>query len=177
MLSYCSTGIGLHPRGEKEKVMKRAMRVALLLCLAFAAGTVFSTDPPKPNGVKILDQAWTKAVLAGDAAALAALYADDAVLSMPGAPAARGAKAIAETLAAWLKDTQVTEFTLMDSHYQTMGHLSAGWGNWKMTSVPKAGGAPTTETGTYCGVAVEKGGIWKYVSDNAAADPPPPVAK
>jgi uncharacterized protein (TIGR02246 family) len=157
--------------------MKRALLTVLFLCLAFATGTAFSAAPPTANGVKSLDQAWTKAVLAGDAAALAALYADDAVLAMPGAPAARGAKAIAETLAAWLKETKVTEFTLMDSHYQTTGHLSAGWGNWKMTSVPKAGGDPTTETGTYCGVAVEKAGVWKYVSDNAAADPPPPATK
>jgi uncharacterized protein (TIGR02246 family) len=109
--------------------MKRALQTFLFLSLAFAAGAAFSADPPKANSVKSLDQAWTKAVLAGDAAGLAALYADDAVLAMPGAPAARGSKAIADTLAAWLKDTQVTEFTLMDSQYRTAGHLSAGWGN------------------------------------------------
>ncbi|HEX2799633.1 MAG TPA: SgcJ/EcaC family oxidoreductase [Thermoanaerobaculia bacterium] len=156
--------------------MKRALSIVLLFCLTFAAGLALAADAPKASGVKSLDAAWTKAVLAGDAAALAALYADDAVLAMPGAPAARGGKAIAESLAAWLKDIKVTEFALTDSHYQTAGHLSAGWGNWKMTSVPKAGGAPTTETGTYCGVAVEKDGVWKYVSDNAAADPPPSAA-
>ena len=157
--------------------MKRAIPIALFLCLVFAAGTAFSADPPKASGVKSLDQAWTQAVLAGDATALAALYADDAILAMPGAPAARGRKAIAESLAAWLKETKVTAFALVDSHHQTVGHLSAGWGDWKMTSVPKAGGAPTTETGTYCGVAVEKDGVWKYVSDNAAADPAPPATK
>lgn len=157
--------------------MKRAMPTVLFLGLVFAAATAFSVDPSKATGVKSLDQAWTKAVLAGDAAALAALYADEAVLAMPGAPAARGNKAITESLAAWLKDTKVTEFTLMASHYQTAGHLSAGWGNWKMTTVPKAGGVPMTETGTYCGVAVEKDGVWKYVSDNAAADPAPPAKK
>ena len=162
---------------EEGDAMKRVMQAALLLCLAFAAGYVFAADPPRTGGVMILDQAWTKAVLAGDAAALAALYADDAILAMPGGPATRGSKAIAEMFAAWLKDTQVTGFTLMDSRYRTSGHLSAGWGNWKMTSVPRAGGAPTTETGTYCGVAEEKNGVWKYISDNAAPDPPPPAAK
>jgi uncharacterized protein (TIGR02246 family) len=157
--------------------MKRALQTVLFLCLALAAGTILSAAPPTTSGVLSLDQAFTKAVLAGDAGALAALYADDAVLAMPGAPAARGAKAIAEMLAAWLQETKVTEFTLLDSHYRTEGHLSAGWGNWRMTSVPKAGGTPTTETGTYCGVAVEKGGVWKYLSDNAAADPAPPTTK
>lgn len=129
------------------------------------------------SGVKNLDAAWIKAVLAGDAAGLAALYADDAVLVMPGSPAARGSKAIGEAFAAFLKDTKVTEFVLMDSQYRTGGHLSAGWGRYKMTTVPKAGGAPTTETGTYCGVATEKDGVWKYVSDNAASDPAPPAKK
>ncbi len=157
--------------------MKRVTPIALFLCLAVAAGSAFAADAPKSSGVKALDAAWTKAVLAGDAAGLAALYADDAVLVMPGAPAARGGKAIADSLAAWLKDMTVTEFVLMDSHYQTGGHLSAGWGRYRMTTVPKAGGAPTTETGNYCGVATEKGGVWKYVSDNAQADLPPPAKK
>jgi uncharacterized protein (TIGR02246 family) len=156
--------------------MKRALSVVLLSCLAFAAGTTLAADAPKASGVKSLDAAWTKAILAGDAAALAALYADDAVLVMPGSPAVTGGKAIAESFAALVKDTKVTEFVLTDSHYLTGGHLAAGWGRYKMTMVPKAGGAPTTETGTYCGVAVEKDGVWKYVSDNASADPAPPAA-
>jgi uncharacterized protein (TIGR02246 family) len=153
--------------------MKRVALLALFSCLAVAARSAPAAD----GGVKGLDAAWTKAVLAGDVAALAALYADDAVLAMPGAPAARGSKAIAESFAAWLKDVKVTEFVLTNSRYRTAGHLSAGWGDWRMTTVPKAGGPPTTETGTYCGVATEKDGVWKYVSDNAAAEPAPPAKK
>jgi len=151
--------------------MNRA--VVFVFALALAAAPAFAADAPKASGVRGLDAAFTKAILAGDAAALAALYADDAVLAMPGAPAARGNKAIREALAAWLKDVKVTEFVSSGTHYRTAGHLSAGWGNYKITTVPKAGGAPTTETGTYCGVAVEKDGVWKYVSDNAAPDPAP----
>ena len=157
--------------------MKRSVLLAILFCLTFAAGSAPAADAPKTGGVKSLDAAWIKAILAGDAAALAALYADDAVLVLPGAPAARGGKAIAESFAGWLKETKVTEFVLSDSQYRTGGHLSAGWGRYRMTTVPKAGGAPTTETGTYCGVATEKDGVWKYVSDNASADTAPPAKK
>lgn len=153
--------------------MKRA--VLFVLSLALVASPAFAADAPRATGVKSLDAAFTKAILAGDAPALAALYADDAVLAMPGMPAARGNKAIAELFAGLVKDVRVTEFVLMDSHHETSGHLSAGWGRYKMTMVPKAGGAPTTETGTYCGVATAKNGVWKYVSDNAAADPAPPA--
>ena len=155
--------------------MRRVLSIVLFLCISLAAGPALAADAPKTNAVKSLDAAWTKAMLAGDAAAVAALYADDAVLVMPGAPAARGSKAIAESFAALLKDTKVTEIVLMDQQYRTGGHLAAGWGRYKMTMVPKAGGAPMTDTGTYCGVAMEKNGVWKYVSDNAASDPPPPA--
>jgi uncharacterized protein (TIGR02246 family) len=154
--------------------MKRA--VLIVFCLVFVAGPAFAADASKATGVKSLDAAFTKAILAGDAPALAALYADDAVLAMPGMPAARGGKAIAELFAGLVKDVKVTEFVLSDSRFETSGNLSAGWGRYKMTTVPKAGGAPTTELGTYCGVATEKAGVWKYVSDNAAADPAPPAA-
>jgi len=157
--------------------MKRATVLALLVCLSVVTGSAKAADAPEARGVRSLDAAWTKAVLAGDAAALAALYADDAVLVLPGAPAARGEKAIAESFAGWFKDTKVTEFVLSDSRYRTEGRLSAGWGRYRMTTVPKAGGVPMTETGTYSGVAVETNGVWKYVSDNASAEPAPPAKK
>ncbi len=117
-----------------------------------------------------------RAVLIVFCLALAALSAAEAVLAMPGMPAARGGKVIAELFAGLVKDVKVTEFVLTDSRFETSGKLSAGWGRYKMTMVPRAGGAPTTEFGTYCGVATQKGGVWKYVSDNAAADPAPPAA-
>ncbi|HEX7527537.1 MAG TPA: SgcJ/EcaC family oxidoreductase, partial [Thermoanaerobaculia bacterium] len=125
---------------------------------------------------KAVDAAWTKAMLAGDAAAAAALYADEAVLVLPGSPAIKGKKAIAEAYEGWLKDVKVTDIVLSETHYRTTGHLSAGWGQWKMTTVPKAGGAAKTETGTFCAVGAEKDGVWKYISDHAANDPAPPPA-
>jgi uncharacterized protein (TIGR02246 family) len=124
-----------------------------------------------------VDSVWVKAMLANDAAAAAALYADDAVLVLPGSSAIKGKKAIADAYAGWLKDVKVTDVVLSDTHYETAGHLSTSWGAWKMTTVPKAGGAATTETGTFAAVAAEKAGVWKYVSDHASADPAPAAAQ
>jgi uncharacterized protein (TIGR02246 family) len=152
--------------------MKRVGTLILVACAVLTTGPALAAD----GGAKALDAAFVKAFLAGDAAAAAALYADDAVLVLPGSPAIKGGKAIAEAIAGFLKDTKVTEFALTDTHSRTAGHLSAGWGHYKMTTVPKAGGAAHTETGTYCDVAAEKDGAWKYVSDHASADPPPPAA-
>lgn len=67
----------------------------------------------------------------------------------------------------------MTEAVLVDTHYESAGKVSSGWGGFKVTTVPKAGGAPTTEVGTWCAVAVEKNGVWKYVSDHASDDPAP----
>ncbi len=155
--------------------MKRVLSTCALVCLAFRAGPLRAADPAAPTGIKAVDAAWTKAMLANDAAAAAACYADDAVLVLPGSGAIKGKKAIADAYAGWLKDVKVTEVALTDTHTRTAGKLSVGWGAWKMTTVPKAGGAPTTETGTFLAVAAEKNGAWTYVSDHAAADPPPPA--
>ena len=155
--------------------MKKAMAVCVILFVSLAAGVAMAADPVAPTGMKAVDAAWTKAMLTGDAAAAAALYADDAVLVLPGSPAIKGKKAIAEAYEGWLKDVKVADIVLSDTHYRTAGHLSAGWGQWKMTTVPKAGGAAKTETGTFCAVGAEKDGVWKYVSDHASGDPPAPA--
>ena len=155
--------------------MKKAFVVCVILFASLAAGVAMAADPVTPTGAKAVDAAWTKAMLAGDAAAAAALYADDAVLVLPGSSAIKGKKAIAEAYEGWLKDVKVADIVLSDTHYRTAGHLSAGWGQWKMTTVPKAGGAAKTETGTFCAVAAEKDGVWKYVSDHASGDPPAPA--
>jgi uncharacterized protein (TIGR02246 family) len=154
--------------------MKRTFAACLLACLVLASGFAFAADSPSKHGLQTVDSAWAKAMLANDAAACAALYADDAVLVLPGTGAIKGKKAIADAYAGWLKEVKVTEAAVMDTHYRSSGHVSAGWGAFKVTTVPKAGGAPTTETGTWCAVAAQqKDGSWKYVADHASDDPAP----
>lgn len=153
--------------------MKKTLAVCVLAFATLTAGAAAAAD----DGLKTVDSAWSKAMLANDAAAAAALYADDAVLVLPGSGAIKGKEAIAEAYAGWLKDVKVTEAAVMDTQYRSAGNISTGWGHWKMTTVPKAGGKPTTETGTFCAVAAKKDGVWKYVADHASSDPAPPAAK
>lgn len=157
--------------------MKKTFVACLLACLVLASGTAFAADQASKHGLQTVDGAWVKAMLANDAAACAALYADDAVMVLPGSGAIKGKKAIADAYAGWLKDVKVTDAAVMDTHYESAGKISTGWGAWKVTTVPKAGGKPTTETGTFCAVATEKGGVWKYAADHASADPAPVPAK
>ena len=157
--------------------MKKTIVACVLVCVALTADATLAADPAPRHGLMTLDAAWAKAMLANDAAACAALYADDAVLVLPGSGAIKGRKAIADAYSGWLKDVKVTDAVLVDTHYRSAGHVSTGWGAWKITTMPKAGGAPTTETGTFCAVAEETGGGWKYVSDHASADPVPAAPK
>jgi uncharacterized protein (TIGR02246 family) len=129
----------------------------------------------KATGVKALDEAWTKAILANDLDAVVACYAPDAVLWGPGDPEAKGEKAIRDTYAGLLKDNTVKDAKLTDAHYHMVGKSSVGWGHFSLTMVPKAGGAPVTMTGRYTAVAVEKNGKWVYIADHASAEPPPPA--
>ena len=154
--------------------MKKTFVVFALACVALSAGAVLAADAAPKHGLATVDSAWVKAMLANDAAACAALYADDAVLVLPGSGAIKGKKAIADAYAGWLSQVKVTEAAVMDNHYRSSGKVSAGWGAFKVTTVPKAGGAPTTEVGTWCAVAAQqKDGSWKYVADQASADPAP----
>jgi uncharacterized protein (TIGR02246 family) len=157
--------------------MKKTLVACLLACGAVATPLRAADAAAPRHGLMTLDGAWVKAMLAGDTAAVAALYADDAVLVLPGSGAIKGRKAISDAYAGWLKDTRVTEAVLTDTHYSSAGRISTGWGAWKMTTAPKAGGKATTETGTFSAVAAQqKDGSWKYVSDHASADPAPAPA-
>jgi uncharacterized protein (TIGR02246 family) len=151
--------------------MKKIFVGCVLVCLTLMAGAVLAADAAPKHGLMTVDDAWVKAMLANDAAACAALYAEDAVLVLPGMAEIKGHKAIADAYAGWLKDIKVTGAAVMDTHYRSAGHVSAGWGHFKITTVPKAGGAATTEIGTWCAVAAEKDGVWKYVADHASDDP------
>lgn len=155
--------------------MKKTLAVLAFVFFAFAAAPLFAKEAQKPaHGLMTVDKAWVKAMIANDPVACAALYAEDAVLVLPGTGAIRGRKAIAAAYAAWMKDVKVLDATIIDSHYASGGDVSGGWGAWRMTSVPRAGGEPATETGTWSAVAVKKDGVWMYASDHASADPAAP---
>jgi uncharacterized protein (TIGR02246 family) len=151
--------------------MKKAVAPLFLVCIFFAAMPLVAEDTAQKHGLMTVDSAWMKAMLANDPAACAALYTDDAVLVLPGTGAIAGRKAIEQAYAGWMSQMRVTDVSIFDGRYESSGPVSSGWGRWKVTSAPKAGGAPVTETGTWCAVALEKDGVWKYASDHASPDP------
>ena len=77
-------------------------------------------------------------MLSNDPAACAALYADDAVLILPGAAAIKGKKAILDAYSGWLKDMKVTEANVRLTFAPWSGlALQAGY-NLRAESTPTA---------------------------------------
>jgi uncharacterized protein (TIGR02246 family) len=145
--------------------MKRAL---LVLAVVLAAVPAAAAD----NGLADLDKAWTKAMLANDVAAVAALYAPDALMYPPDAMESKGREAIQKNYAELLGGMTVLEAKLMPAKYETHGDTSIGWGRWALKLAPKAGGDPVVMEGRYTAVAKKIDGKWLYVADHASSPPP-----
>lgn len=143
-----------------------AFVIVLILALALP---LFAAD----RGAKSVDAAWMKAMKANDLDGVMACYAADAELWFPGAPEASGAKAIRALYQGFFAANTVQSVATTDTHYRTSGSLSAGWGEYTLTIVPKAGGSPITMHGRFTEVAALHDGHWAYIADHASADPEP----
>jgi uncharacterized protein (TIGR02246 family) len=129
------------------------------------------------SGAEQADACWNKAFVAGDADAVTRCYAPDAVLWVPGAPMARGSKAIHDSYARFFAANTVKGVALKPMGSHNMGGAAAGWGTYSLTYAPKKGGAAITETGRYTEVVKRIGGKWLYTVDHASADPAPAAGK
>ena len=147
--------------------------------LALVAGTLFLAQSllGADQGIAALDQAWIKAITANDLEAVLALYAPDAVMYPPDAMEAKGKEAIRDNYRGLLSAMTVQSAMITDSHYQTLGDTSIGWGRFTLKMVPKAGGDPIQMDGRFTAVAKKIGGKWLYVTDHASSPMPPPPAK
>jgi len=123
------------------------------------------------GGPKDVDEAWTKAMRANDVEAVVACYAPDAIGWFPGENQAKGTDEIRAVYKRLLGENTVTEVELTDTHYETHGERGIGWGRFKMTLTPKAGGAPTVMAGRFTEVTKPMDGRWVYAVDHASADP------
>lgn len=150
------------------------MRRVLIAAMAMVVSVGFAVA--SEEGLASVDRAWTRAILAQDAAALADLYAPEAVFYPPGAMEAKGRDAIRKEYEQLLSTYRVQDATLTPGGYETHGDTSAGWGRFRLTLVPKAGGEPVTMEGRYTAVGKKAGGKWRYIVDHASAPLPPPPA-
>lgn len=116
---------------------------------------------------------WAKAYNGGDAAGVAAQYADDAILLPPGAPTVTGRPAI---LAFFTKDIAGAKAAgvVFNVNPKTDVGVSGnmGWESGTYTATIKGA---VVESGKFLSVSRKKDGKWQYIRDtwNADATPAP----
>lgn len=159
--------------------MRSRLFAAGLLVLAPLSLSAHDHDPAAPgHDGRLFDSAadcWMPAFKASDADAVAACYAEDAVMIFPNGPLAQGRAAIREGYAHFFAD-----YTIKDARIDEIGRESHGnsvtvWGRFAITMAPKAGGADIVATGRFTELSRKIDGKWLYVVDHASDDPPPPA--
>src|SRR5262245_40380106 len=91
---------------------------------------------------------FSEAAMRGDAAAMAAYYADDAVKREPGMSAWNGKSAIGSGFSQMLSTTTVSNMKFTTVDVVVGGDLAVEHGTYEMTLTPK-GGKVTTDKGKY----------------------------
>ena len=114
---------------------------------------------------------WLQLVKAKDAAAIAALYAEDGAVMPPNAPIGKGRTAIQQT---WASMMQTPGFTLTFAPEQIVvsasGDMALDRGTYSLTIAPN--GTTQTDTGKYVVVWRKVGGEWKAAADIFNSDLP-----
>jgi uncharacterized protein (TIGR02246 family) len=122
-----------------------------------------------------LRDAFVQARLAGDAAGIGALYAEDAVLLVPNMPAVTGRAAIQEF---WEAASAATEFTATPTQTEGQGTLVAEHGAYSVTMPVEGMPEPITDTGKFVTIGEKQAdGSWLVTvhiwnSDLPVPEPP-----
>ncbi len=109
---------------------------------------------------------------AGNADAVAACYAEDAVMWFPGGAIAQGRAAIRDGFAGYLAGVTVKDVALTAMGQEALGDAQVSWGTYSISVIDKATGAESVQHGRYTDVSKRIGGRWLYVVDHASDDLP-----
>ncbi|KGQ19266.1 hypothetical protein LF41_2912 [Lysobacter dokdonensis DS-58] len=147
---------------------RNRLGAAMLACgMALATSVSFAAEPA-PAG-----DCWLAGFKAGDADAVAACYAEDAVLWLPGAGMAKGRAAIRDAYTGFFNAMTIKDATLTPIGGEEMGDVHVAWGTFSISVVDKASKAESVMVGRYTDVQRKVDGRWLYIADHASDDPQP----
>jgi len=138
-----------------------------------AAAAASLSDEDKAR-IRAVDEEWARAAQAGDGEAIAALYAEDAVLLPPGEPIVKGEAAKKYWVDFGKQFSGPTELNTMT--VEGSGNVASAIGTYKMTLTPKKAGAKPlpTDEGKYIEVLKRQDdGSWKIIYDMWSPNAPP----
>ena len=149
------------------------LAVGIVALAGSLAGYAFAASPATADEAAIRAQttSWEKAYNGGDAKAVAALYAEDAILQPPGAPGASGRAAILEFITKDIAGSKAAGAVIVMNPKTDVGVSgNTGWesGTYKVN----VKGA-IVETGKFLSVSRKKDGKWLYIRDTWNSDAPP----
>ena len=158
-----------------------------LLILLFPLTALARPEPPVADkadaavadaAVRAVDQAWVAAFEKGDADALAALYADDAIVMDPGPRMViKGREAIRASFAEMAGTTSNVKMTLSDHQVTIRGEVAWVTVLWEMSAHDKGSNQTLTMKGRASSVMEKRDGKWLYVVDHASVPFMVPAAK
>ena len=125
--------------------------------------------------IRTMGSEWFKAYAAGDADALAAQYAEDAVVSAPNAPAIRGRAAIHEYYAADIAEMKAEGLVDEQGNSGEVGLSGDLAWEWNTFAIKDASGA-TVSSGKYTTIFRRRDGKWLIIRDTWNSDSPPAAA-
>jgi uncharacterized protein (TIGR02246 family) len=141
---------------------------------ACAKSTAPDTTADKA-AIRAVSVAWKSAYNAGDAAAVAELYAEDAVLSAPGERPLRGKSSISEYFAKKVAEFSAAGLTVADAPMGDVG-VSGDLGfQWETYQVTDKSGA-VVDAGKLLTLFERKNGKWMISGDTWNSDAMPGVA-
>ena len=147
--------------------MQRVRNVFLAAAGVIVLAACSSSGAPEAgaeSAVRAVNAAWFKAYAAGDAAGVAARYAEDAVVSPPGAPAARGGAAILEYFTQDIATVRAAGLSFVADPATDVGVSGdLAWETGQFTVTDTSGA--TVEIGKFSTVFARRDGSWKIIRD------------
>src|SRR5262245_15159542 len=122
----------------------------------FVAVALYAVEP----GMNETGKAFVKAFEANDLEGVMALYDDDAEKFPKYTMEAVGKEAIRADYKGLMDKFTIQNFKVIESHHETNGNISFGWGRFTMDMAPKTGGDPVHMEGRFSDVSRKVKGKW-----------------
>jgi len=158
--------------------MKAARLASVTLAVAVGFAGVASAQGKTDPAMDKIAKEYMAAFNAKDAAKLAAMYADDAVLMPPNHALVKGRASIEAYFTQDFRQGAMT-LQLRPTESAIAGSQAFEAGTSTVTIKPTGSGTPITDNGKYLTVFKKVGSDWKIVYDifNSDQAPPPPPKK
>jgi ketosteroid isomerase-like protein len=147
----------------------RSTVTVLLSVAALSAGFAAAADQAPASA----GDCFVAGMKSENADAVAACYAEDAVIWFPGGPMAKGRAAIRDGFAHYLGTVTIKDVELKDMGHETVGDARVAWGTYSLRTVDKTTKVESVQSGRFTDVQKKIDGRWLYTVDHPSDDPAP----